>query len=92
MEISGILLTMVDCRTNNARDIEEEIRTAYGRRIPVFKTTIPRSVRVAETSIEGTSIYAYDPNGKATEAYHALTKEVLRNEAQRQKAKSDLVR
>lgn len=50
LDISGILLTMVDGRTNNARDIATTIRENYGDAIRVFKTEIPRSVRAAEAS------------------------------------------
>lgn len=50
---------------------------AYSSSIKVFKTEIPMSVRTAETTVEGSSIYKYDPKGKAAYAYRALTKEVL---------------
>jgi chromosome partitioning protein len=58
----------------------------------VFDTEIPRSVRAAEISAEGKSIFAHDPAGKVAQAYHALTKEVLQLERQRQKHQSDLIR
>ena len=45
--------------------------------VKVFNTLIPLSVRAAETSVEGTSIYQYDPKGKAATAYRDLTKEVI---------------
>lgn len=45
----------------------------------MFEQGIPRSVRAAEISAEGKSIFAHDPKGKVAEAYRALTKEVLRN-------------
>lgn len=78
--IEGILITMVDARTNYAKDVSRLIRETYGGRIRVFRTEIPRSVRAAETSAEGKSIFAYDPFGKVAEAYSALTQEVLKNE------------
>ena len=77
LRIEGILLTMVDSRTNYARDIARMVREAYSSAIRVFETTIPLSVRTAETSAEGSSIYKYDPKGKASVAYGVLTKEVL---------------
>ena len=64
----------------------------HADQIKVFATDIPLSVRAAEISAEGKSIYAYDPKGKAAEAYRELTKEVLRIGQQREKAKSDIVR
>ena len=76
LKIDGILLTMVDSRTNNARDIIEALRTGYGQNIRVFETEIPHSVRAAECSLTGESIFSHDRNGKVATAYEALTKEV----------------
>ena len=92
LKISGILLTMVDNRTNYAKEISSLLRDTYGSKIKVFATDIPHSVRAAEISAEGKSIYVHDPKGKVAEAYRELTKEVLKIEKQRQKAKSDLLR
>ncbi len=77
LQIEGILLTMVDSRTNYAKDISQMVFDAYSSSLRVFKTWIPLSVRTAETSAEGSSIYKYDPKGKASSAYTVLTKEVL---------------
>lgn len=79
LEIEGILLTMVDARTNYAKDIVAQVHEVYGRTVPVFEIEIPLSVRAAETSAVAQSIYEYDPKGKAAFAYSALTKEVLAN-------------
>ena len=94
LRIEGILLTMVDSRTNNARDISNLIRETYGGKIKVFGTDIPLSVRAAEISAEGKSIYAHDPKGKVAAAYKELTQEVLANakQRQRQKHQPDLLR
>ena len=92
LRISGILLTMVDNRTNYAKEISTLLRDTYGSKIKVFVTDIPHSVRAAEISAEGKSIYSHDPKGKVAEAYRELTKEVLKIEKQRQKAKSHLLR
>lgn len=77
LQIEGILLTMVDHRTNYAKEISATVYETYATSIKVFKTEIPISVRTAETSVEGSSIYKYDPKGKAAYAYSELTKEVL---------------
>lgn len=77
--IEGILLTMVDTRTNYAKDIVGLVHDSYSSGINVFDVEIPLSVRAAEISAEGSSIYDYDPKGKAACAYHSLTKEVLNN-------------
>ena len=78
LQIEGILLTMVDNRTNYARDISLMVYDTYSANIKVFSTEIPMSVRASEVSVEGSSIYSYDPKGKAAFAYMALTKEVLK--------------
>lgn len=91
LEISGILLTMVDNRTNNARDISTLLRDTYGSQIRVFATDIPHSVRAAEISVVGKSIFEHDPHGKVADAYRALTKEVLKGE-RRQKNRADFIR
>ena len=67
---------MVDSRTNNARDIIASLRNTIGQNIRVFDTEIPHSVRAAECSLTGQSIYAYDRNGKVAQAYEEFTKEV----------------
>ena len=77
LEIEGILLTMVDKRTNYAKEIIDEVNEVYGKSISVFPTEIPLSVRAAETSAMGCNIYDYDPKGKAAIAYKELTKEVI---------------
>ena len=77
LKIEGILLTMVDGRTNDARMISDLIRETYGSKIRVFDSDIPHSVRAAEISAEGKSIVAHDPGGKVAAAYKNLTKEVL---------------
>ena len=80
LKIQGILLTMVDYRTNYAKDISSKVHGTYGSRIVVFQNTIPMSVKAAETSAEGISIYAHCPRSKVAEAYRNLTEEVLENE------------
>lgn len=75
--IEGILLTMVDSRTNYAKDISRLVVDTYSDQIGVFKTLIPVSVRASEISAEGSSIYQYDPRGKAAAAYRTLTEEVI---------------
>ena len=83
LKIEGILLTMTDSRTNYGQQIDNLIRGAYGSKIKVFDQTIPRSVRAAEISAVGKSIFQHDPKGKVAEAYKSLTREVMAN-AERQ--------
>ncbi|MCR5776134.1 MAG: AAA family ATPase [Lachnospiraceae bacterium] len=77
--IEGILLTMVDNRTNYAKDITAQVYETYASSINVFPIEIPLSVRAAEISANGSSLYVYDPKGKAACAYTALIKEVISN-------------
>ena len=74
LKIEGILLTMTDSRTNYGKQISNLIRQAYGKHLKVFEQTIPRSVRAAEISAVGKSIFQHDPKGKVAEAYRSLTK------------------
>ena len=76
LKIEGVLMTMVDGRTNNAKEIISTLRQNVGTNIRVFDTEIPHSVRAAECSLTGQSIYAYDRNGKVAQAYEEFTKEV----------------
>jgi chromosome partitioning protein len=92
LRIEGILLTMVDARTNDAKDISQLIRDTYGGKIKVYGTDIPRSVRAAEISAEGKSIFAHDPKGKVAEAYQTLTKEVMHNAEKRRKHQLEQLR
>lgn len=80
LKIEGILLTMVDNRTNYAKDISNLLIENYGNRVRIFKNSIPMSVRAAEISAEGVSIYKHDPNGKVASAYQSLTEEVIGDE------------
>ncbi len=84
LEIEGILLTMADYRTNYAKDISSAIYDTYADDINVLKTVIPTSVRAAETTIQGTSIYQYDGKGKVAKAYEKVTEEVLKHGNERE--------
>ena len=79
LHIEGILLTMVDGRTNYSKEIINLIEQAYGRNVRIFEKSIPLSVRVAECSALGISIYKNDPKGKAARGYESLTREILDN-------------
>lgn len=92
LRIEGILLTMVDGRTNYAKNISALIRENYGGKLKVYQTDIPRSVRAEEISAEGKSIFRHDPKGKVAEAYRVLTKEVLQNAEKRRKRQLEQLR
>ncbi len=79
LQIEGILLTMVDYRTNFTKDIAATVHELY-ETIGVFKVSIPSSVKAAETSALGSSVYIHCPNVKVAKAYEDLTKEVVSHE------------
>lgn len=77
LSIAGILVAMADMRTNYAKEIVELLHNTYGGKLRIFDSIIPLSVRAAETSAEGKSIYLHDPAGKVAAAYASLTREVM---------------
>ena len=77
--IDGILITMLNNRTNYAREIVGLIKEAYGGVVNIYDSKIPFSVRAAEATAEGVSIFKHDPNGKVADAYREFAKEVLEN-------------
>ena len=79
LKIGGILLTMVDRRANFTKDVISLIETAYGGNIRVFSEHIPHSIRAAEASALGKSIFVYDPRGKVAIAYESIVREVAQN-------------
>ena len=76
LDIAGMLLTMVDERTIDARDIIATLGRAYGSNLPILGK-IPRSVRVSEIARMGVSIFTHDPKGKVAAAYDALAQHIL---------------
>lgn len=80
LSIDGILVTMVDKRTNNNVNIANSIETSFGENIKVFKTFIPRSIRVEEAPEFGISILSFSPHNTASIAYKSVVKEILKDE------------
>ncbi len=77
LAIEGILLTMYDDRTNLSRQVSADLHSFFGNQ--VFKTVIPRNVRLAEAPSHGKPIIFYDINSKGAESYMQLAKEILEN-------------
>ncbi|MGB7547562.1 MAG: ParA family protein, partial [Terracidiphilus sp.] len=73
--IEGVLLTMYDDRTNLAQQVTETLRTYFGDRL--FRTVIPRNIRLAEAPSYGRPIALYDARSRGTEAYFELAGEFL---------------
>lgn len=75
LDIEGVLLTMLDSRTNLGLEVVEDIRSYFKER--VYDTIIPRLIRLTEAPSHGKPILAYDPKSRGTEAYINLAKEVI---------------
>ena len=84
LEVEGILLTMYDDRTNLTRQVAADLTDFFGDK--VFKTIIPRSIRLAEAPSFGKTILSYDPRSRGAESYIKLAKEILDHEQNRQSA------
>ena len=80
IKFEGILISMLNARTNYAKDIMELIREYYGDAIPIFESKIPFSVKAAETSAAGVSIFTLDKKHPVAQAYEKLTEEVIAHE------------
>jgi chromosome partitioning protein len=76
LDIEGILLTMLDGRTNLGLQVVAQVKKHFKNK--VFGTTIPRNVRLGEAPSHGLPIHLYDPRSTGAEAYNALAREVLR--------------
>ena len=84
LEVEGILLTMYDDRTNLTRQVASDLKEFFQDQ--VFRTVIPRSIRLAEAPSFGKSILSYDPRSKGAESYIRLAKEILDHEQGRESA------
>ena len=85
LKIDGILLTLMDKRTNLARNTVETLRENFGSHIRIYRSAIPVAVKAAEAALEGTSIYAYEPSSKVSKAYADFTREVLADGRQKER-------
>ena len=77
LNIEGILITMVDGRTNYAKEIIQLLRNEYGNTIKIFENLIPRSIKQDETAVSGNSIYKYAKNSKVAKSYEAFVSEII---------------
>jgi chromosome partitioning protein len=91
LKVGGILLTLVDKRTNLPRAIQQELEENYGSIVKLYDTQIPVAIKTAESTSKGKSIFAYDKNSKVAEAYSFFAKEVLK-EDERERRKNALAK
>ena len=92
LRISGILLTLVDGRTNLAKEVRNVIKSTYSSKIKLFQTEIPVAVSTAESPSRGESIFEYDVKSPVCKAYEKLAKEVSHGEKERTRNESCLAR
>ena len=88
LKIDGILLTLVDGRTNIARSTVEALRANFGSVIRIYLSSIPIGVKAAEVSSKGKSIYAYEPSSSVSKAYANFTREVLADGRKKERLRS----
>ncbi len=92
LEVGGIILTIVDGRTNLSKDISQELRETYGTVFKLFDTQIPKAVKAAESTRMGESILSYDKNSKIAQCYINLAKEVISCEREEKTRNTNTVR
>lgn len=85
LKVDGVLLTLVDKRTNLSKEMKTQLQENYGRMLKIFDIQIPMAVKTAESTSRGKSIFTYDKNSKVAEAYSSFAKEVLENGKERNK-------
>lgn len=92
LKIGGILLTIVDSRTNLSKTTRMQLQENYGGIVKIYNTSIPQAIKTAESTTSGKSIFSYDENSKVAEAYFSFAKEVLENGKERSKNATSQVR
>ncbi len=87
LDVSGIVLTIVDGRRKLSKEITEELKETYGKVFKIYETQIPRAVKAAESSRMGESVLSYDKDSSVAKSYIELAKEVLNDERAKEKAR-----
>lgn len=85
LKIGGVLLTLVDNRTNLSKEVKQELEETYGNIVKIYNTQIPVAVKAAESTSSGKSIFLYNKNSKVGEAYSEFAKEVLASGKEQEK-------
>ena len=92
LKVKGIVITLVDKRTNLSKQIRTELDNTYGKYVKIYDTEIPSAIKTAEASIKGKSIFEYDKNGTVAKAYEELAREVLQDEREKSRNETSIVR
>lgn len=88
LKIGGVVLTLVDKRTNLSKNVRNEIENNYGQFVKIYDSEIPKAINTAKSTSTGKSIFEFDKNSPVANAYENLAKEVLSNE--RTRIKNDI--
>ena len=92
LKIGGVLLTLVDKRTNLSKEVRETLENNYGQFVKIYNTEIPKAINTAKSSSTGKSIFEFDKKSPVAEAYKNLAKEVLENERAKARNETSKVR
>ncbi len=92
LKIGGVLLTLVDKRTNLSKQVRDTLENNYGQHINIYNTEIPKAVNTAKSSLTGKSIFEFDKNNPVANAYKNLAKEVVENERAKSRNETSKVR
>ncbi len=92
LKVEGVLLTLVDGRTNMAKETASAIRDTFGSHLRIFNASIPMGVKAAEASAEGMSIVKYAPSSPVAEAYRDFSKEVIRDAREKVRHRPEVLR
>ncbi len=87
LDVSGIVLTIVERRRKLSKEITEELKETYGKVFKIYETQIPRAVKAAESSRMGESVLSYDKDSSVAKSYIELAKEVLNDERAKEKTR-----
>ncbi len=85
LQVGGMILTLVDKRTNLAKDIRSELKENYGSIVNIYNTEIPLAIKTAESTSSGKSIFEYDKNSSVAKAYNEFAEEVLKQDVKERK-------
>ena len=92
LRIGGVLLTLVDKRTNLSKQVRDTLEENYGQHIKIYDTEIPKAINTAKSTSTGKSIFEFDKNSPVADAYKNLAKEVLDNERTKTRNETSKVR
>ncbi len=92
LTIGGVLLTLVDKRTNLSKNVRNILQENYGKYIKIYNTEIPKAINTAKSSSTGNSIFEFDKRSVVADSYSKLAKEVIENEKFRNRNETSKVR